>query len=179
LEDRKLRRTPLYYACWNGHADVMRALLQRGQSMAAADVRAHRGGLHDVKCRLGRTPLHLAAWNGHDEATLALLQAGADTTATDTTKVLLRLPPHSLSVTGPFRPPSPARRRWTGSELSQRHMKGWAAWMGMWECGWRAVAKHATALGGGARAREVRDVAFAVGRRRDGDGPRAGSYGVA
>lgn len=90
LEDRKLRRTPLYYACWNGHTDVVRALLQRGQSMAAADVQrgSQRGGaLHDVQCGLGRTPLHLAAWNGHDDATVALLQAGADATATETTKV--------------------------------------------------------------------------------------------
>lgn len=98
MEDRKLRRTPLYYACWNGHTDVVRALLLRGKSMTAADVRAQRGALHDVKCGLGRTPLHLAAWNGHDDAVVALLQAGADAMATENTKVPLSPRPHSLSV---------------------------------------------------------------------------------
>ena len=62
--------TPLHWACYNGHAEVAKALLEKG-----ADVHA--------KDNVGWTPLHYACENGHAEVVKALLEKGADVHAKD------------------------------------------------------------------------------------------------
>jgi hypothetical protein len=62
--------TPLHKACYNGHAEVVKALLKKG-----ADVHA--------KANDGYTPLHCACRNGHAEVVKALLEKGADVHAKD------------------------------------------------------------------------------------------------
>ena len=62
--------TPLHRACYNGHLDVVRVLLEAG-----ADLHATDNG--------GRTPLHRACDNGHLDVVRVLFEAGADLHATD------------------------------------------------------------------------------------------------
>ena len=57
--------TALHEAAWNGHADVIRALVKLG-----ADLKVQDKG--------DNTALHLAAWYGHVDAVKALAELGAD-----------------------------------------------------------------------------------------------------
>ena len=63
-------QTPLHYAAWEGHVEVLQLLTD-----AEADVNATN--------RLGQTPLHLAAWYGKDSAVEWLLANKAEVNATD------------------------------------------------------------------------------------------------
>ena len=57
--------TPLHAACWQGHEDVARALLDFGADPNGQDTD-------------GATPLHKAAWRGHAPVVKRLLKAKAD-----------------------------------------------------------------------------------------------------
>jgi ankyrin repeat protein len=56
--------TPLHFACWYGHAEVVKALLEKG-----ADVHA--------KPNDGKTPLRWACMNGHHDIASMLRAKGA------------------------------------------------------------------------------------------------------
>lgn len=57
--------SPLYLACYNGHAWIVHLLLQEG-----ADINlCAKGGIN---------PLHVACYKGYDDVVLCLLTNGAD-----------------------------------------------------------------------------------------------------
>jgi hypothetical protein len=62
--------TPLHFACYNGHAEVVKALLEKGADLHAKD-------------NNGYSPLHWACMYGHAEVVKALLEKGADVHAMD------------------------------------------------------------------------------------------------
>jgi cytohesin len=64
-------RTPLRWAAWGGHKEIVELLIAKG-----ADVNAPQNG--------GWTPLHCAAGKGHKEIAELLITAGADVNAKDT-----------------------------------------------------------------------------------------------
>ena len=57
--------TPLQWASWNGHLEVLEHLISEGADMEAEDPRS-------------ATVLHWAAWNGHSEVMRVLLAKGAN-----------------------------------------------------------------------------------------------------
>ncbi|MGM0674781.1 MAG: ankyrin repeat domain-containing protein [Spirochaetota bacterium] len=61
-------RTPLHWAAYNGHADIVRSLIDNGADVEATDI-------------LGRTPLHVAV--DHPEVVEVLLEHGAAVDARD------------------------------------------------------------------------------------------------
>jgi len=63
--------TPLHYAAWKGHADLVDVLVDAG-----ADIQAHNENYH-----WGTTPLHAAAHGNQPKATAALIRRGADVNA--------------------------------------------------------------------------------------------------
>ena len=63
--------TPLHYAAWKGHAEVVAALLDAG-----ADMQAHNRNDH-----WGTTPLHAAAHGNNRAAAMVLIERGADVNA--------------------------------------------------------------------------------------------------
>jgi ankyrin repeat protein len=58
--------SPLHGAAWQGHVEVVRALLDFGAPVNAQDGE-------------GYTPLHKAAWRGHEQIARLLLAHKADT----------------------------------------------------------------------------------------------------
>ena len=60
--------TPLHYASWKGHVEVVNRLIQAG------------GEVNTQRSSDGRTPLHRASEEGHVEVITTLLAAGADKT---------------------------------------------------------------------------------------------------
>ena len=93
----KCGRTPLHYAAYGGHADVVRALVGRGASVnaRASDTDTEAYVLHNLVRRErfnrngrrsrrpeclsdGTTPLHLSALKGHAGATESLMASGAN-----------------------------------------------------------------------------------------------------
>ena len=58
------QRTPLHWACYNGHTEVAMALMERGADIDARDNKQ-------------RTPLHYACIKGHTEVAMALMERGA------------------------------------------------------------------------------------------------------
>jgi ankyrin repeat protein len=67
--------TPLHWAAWKGHPDLVTALLAAG-----ADVQAHNENFH-----WGTTPLHAAAHGNQKHAAEALIRGGADVNALKST----------------------------------------------------------------------------------------------
>ena len=63
-EDNKCRFTPLTYAAWYGHVEVVRVLLEGGVNV-------------DVAVAFRQTALHVAAFNGHLDVCRLLLDWGA------------------------------------------------------------------------------------------------------
>lgn len=63
--------TPLHYAAWKGHAEIVTALLDAG-----ADIQAHNQNDH-----WGTTPLHAAAHGNNRAAVEVLIERGADVNA--------------------------------------------------------------------------------------------------
>jgi len=63
--------TPLHYAAWKGHAEIVTTLLDAG-----ADIHAHTQNDH-----WGTTPLHAAAHGNNRAAAEALIARGADVNA--------------------------------------------------------------------------------------------------
>ncbi len=63
--------TPLHWAAWKGHAEIIELLVDHG-----ADVHAHNQNEH-----WGTTPLHAAAHGNQPKAVTALLKRGADVNA--------------------------------------------------------------------------------------------------
>jgi len=63
--------TPLHYAAWKGHAELVDILVDAG-----ADIQAHNQNSH-----WGTTPLHAAAHGNQPKATAALIRRGADVNA--------------------------------------------------------------------------------------------------
>jgi ankyrin repeat protein len=93
---------PLYFAAQDGHASLVRKLLERGADPAAANAdgwtplhaAASRGRAEAVRALLGKTavdprtrrqetPLHLAVAGGHAEVARILVEAKADVDARD------------------------------------------------------------------------------------------------
>lgn len=60
--------TPLHYAAWKGHTEVVRALLDLGAQIDACSQDGHYGG----------TPLHAAAHGNQKEVAALLLERGAN-----------------------------------------------------------------------------------------------------
>jgi ankyrin repeat protein len=60
--------TPLHYAAWKGHGEVVRVLLDLGADIDACSRDGHYGG----------TPLHAAAHGNQKEVAAILLERGAD-----------------------------------------------------------------------------------------------------
>ena len=60
--------TPLHYAAWKGHVEVVRELLDLGAEIDACSRDGHYGG----------TPLHAAAHGNQKEVAALLLERGAD-----------------------------------------------------------------------------------------------------
>src|SRR5689334_7474913 len=60
--------TPLHYAAWKGHAEVIEALLDAGAVIDAEDQNTHYGG----------TPLHAAAHGNQKAAAERLIARGAN-----------------------------------------------------------------------------------------------------
>ena len=63
--------TPLHYAAWKGHSEIVTALLDAG-----ADIHAHNQNDH-----WGTTPLHAAAHGNNRAAAEVLIARGADVNA--------------------------------------------------------------------------------------------------
>jgi len=63
--------TPLHYAAWKGHAEIVTTLLDAG-----ADIHAHNQNDH-----WGTTPLHAAAHGNNRAAAEVLIARGADVNA--------------------------------------------------------------------------------------------------
>jgi ankyrin repeat protein len=63
--------TPLHWAAWKGHPEIIDALLDAG-----ADIQAHNENGH-----WGTTPLHAAAHGNRNSAAAALIRRGADVNA--------------------------------------------------------------------------------------------------
>jgi ankyrin repeat protein len=102
-EDDKIRNTPLTYAAWYGHVEVVRVLLEGGANLDRADVdqdtALHLAALngHLDMCRLlldwganvdrldrwQNTPLHWAAWRRHLSVVKLLVERGADVRVKD------------------------------------------------------------------------------------------------
>lgn len=70
----KDRSTPLHWAAWKGHADIVDLLVASG-----ADIQAHNENGH-----WGTTPLHAAAHGNQKAAAEALIQHGAGVNAPKT-----------------------------------------------------------------------------------------------
>jgi ankyrin repeat protein len=85
--DKRLRRTPLFWAARCGDAAFVRLLLENG---AQANIRAPHYSRSNVirgpgiwpqppePSQVGETPLHLAAEGGHEEVARMLIEKGAD-----------------------------------------------------------------------------------------------------
>jgi ankyrin repeat protein len=65
------KSTPLHWAAWKGHPEVVELLLDAG-----ADIQAHNENHH-----WGTTPLHAAAHGNQKTAAEALIRRGADVNA--------------------------------------------------------------------------------------------------
>ena len=83
---------PLHAACFKGHFDAVKALLDGG-----ADVRATIRDEHEEARHRGATPLHMAARHGHANVVRLLLDAGADPLCVDGE---LRTPLHAVAAGG-------------------------------------------------------------------------------
>jgi ankyrin repeat protein len=102
-DDDERRNTPLIYAAWYGHVELVRVLLEGGANVDRADVDqntalhvAAQYGHLDV-CRLlldwgakvdrldtwQQTPLHYAAEGGHLSVVKLLVERGADVSVKD------------------------------------------------------------------------------------------------
>jgi ankyrin repeat protein len=81
-DQRDLVSDALYFASRNGHASVVRELLQHDPDLS---FRAYLGG----------TPLHWAYWSGEREVVDLLLSAGADPTLRD---VMVRCTPRAFGI---------------------------------------------------------------------------------
>jgi ankyrin repeat protein len=104
-DDDNCRNTPLTYAAWYGHVEVVRVLLEGGANVDRADADGwtalHNAALdgHLDVCRLlldwrakvdplnmrQNTPLHLAARQGHLSVVKLLVERGADVSVKDGT----------------------------------------------------------------------------------------------
>lgn len=67
--------TPLHWAAWKGHAEIVEQLLDAG-----ADIQAHNANFH-----WGTTPLHAAAHGNQRNAAEVLIARGADVNAVRST----------------------------------------------------------------------------------------------
>jgi len=67
--------TPLHYAAWKGHAELVDVLVDAG-----ADLQAHNQNFH-----WGTTPLHAAAHGNQQHSAAALIRRGADVNAVKST----------------------------------------------------------------------------------------------
>lgn len=67
--------TPLHWAAWKGHAEIVTLLLDAG-----ADIQAHNSNFH-----WGTTPLHAAAHGNNKRAAEVLIERGADVHAVRST----------------------------------------------------------------------------------------------
>ena len=67
---------PLHVACFKGHADAVKALLEGG-----ADVKATVRDEHEEVRHRGATPLHMAARHGSGAVVNLLLERGAEVDA--------------------------------------------------------------------------------------------------
>jgi ankyrin repeat protein len=105
-------RTPLHWACYHGHVQVVKELREHGADIDAKDSDGNtplpyactmghvsvviellslndsngttsRGANIEAKDNAGHTPLHSASWNGHLPVVKALLSGGADILACD------------------------------------------------------------------------------------------------
>jgi ankyrin repeat protein len=70
----KEQSTPLHWAAWKGHADIIELLVEAG-----ADIHAHSENTH-----WGTTPLHAAAHGNQRAAAETLIRLGADVNAQKT-----------------------------------------------------------------------------------------------
>jgi ankyrin repeat protein len=65
--------TPLHWAAWKGHAEIVQILLDAGADMQAKNENGH----------WGNTPLHAAAHGNQAAAARVLIASGADVNAKD------------------------------------------------------------------------------------------------
>lgn len=82
MDERELVSDALYFASRNGHAAVVRQLLQHDPDLS-------------FRAYLGATPLHWAYWSGEREVVDLLFAAGADPTLRD---VMVRCTPRAFGI---------------------------------------------------------------------------------